>query len=152
MVVIVQIDQVAQFQVEEARWEVFERMQRWRLARVVDDQPFEMPRQPCASPQVVGNHRRQPQAEAAAMIVSQQAVAFDHHDIQSIIGVGQQCGVAPGQQVVEHALAALADFGDGHALGKALLVVQPAKIQQALHRVGQAGTGKPPGTDGRTDQ
>ncbi len=127
-------------------------MHRWRLARVMDDQPFEMPRQPRAATQVIGDHRGQAQAQAPAMVIGEQAVAFDYHDVQAIVGVVQHPRIAAGQQVVEHAPAALADVGHGHAFGKALLVVQPAEVQQALYRVGQAGTGKAPGADGRTDQ
>ena len=86
------------------------------------------------------------------MVIGEQTVALDHHDVQPIVGVVQHPRIAPGQQVVEHALAALADLRHGHAFGKALLVVQPAQVEQTLHRVGQAGAGKPPGANGRADQ
>jgi hypothetical protein len=72
-------------------------------ARIVDDHAFEVPRQ--ARPaQVVGDHRRQAQAQAAAMIVREQAVAFDHHDVQAVMRVVEHLPVAAVQQVIEHAL------------------------------------------------
>ncbi|MCY1433509.1 hypothetical protein D9M71_495400 [compost metagenome] len=73
--------------------------------------------------EVTGNHRAQPQAQAAAMVVRELAMAFHHQNVQAVVWVGQQLAVAAFQQVIEHALAAAADFGRGDALGEILLGV-----------------------------
>ncbi len=57
------------------------------------------------------------------MVVSELAMAFHHQDVQAVVRVGQQLAVAALQQVIEHALAAAADFGRGDALGEILLGV-----------------------------
>ncbi|MNJ77061.1 hypothetical protein D3C77_744750 [compost metagenome] len=69
-----------------------------------------------------------------------------------VVRVRQQLAVAALQQVIEHALAAAADFGRGDALGEILLGVQLAQATDAGDRVVEAGAGKAPGTDRSTDQ
>ncbi|MNR20887.1 hypothetical protein D3C85_1377570 [compost metagenome] len=49
--------QIVGIECDEARREVVQRVDRWRQAWVVDDQPLEVPRQPGATAQVVGDHR-----------------------------------------------------------------------------------------------
>ncbi|MCY1443581.1 hypothetical protein D9M71_600050 [compost metagenome] len=96
--------QVAGIEGDEARREVIQGIDWRRQARVVDDQAFEVSCQPRPAAQVVGDDRRQAQPEAAAMIVGQQAVAFDHHDVQAVMVVVEDRGIATVEQVIEHAL------------------------------------------------
>ncbi|MNH28022.1 hypothetical protein D3C79_881580 [compost metagenome] len=56
-------------------------------------------------------------------------MAFDHHDIQSIVRALQNLCIAPLQQFIEHTLATAADFGLSHAFGKVLFGV---KLPKAL--------------------
>ncbi|MNG03951.1 hypothetical protein D3C84_870530 [compost metagenome] len=49
--------QIAGIQGDETRREVVQRIERWRQARVVDDQALEVPRQPGTATQVIGDHR-----------------------------------------------------------------------------------------------
>ena len=86
------------------------------------------------------------------MILGEQAMAFDHHDVQAIVGVAQQLGVLAVEQVGEHLPAAGADLGPVAVFAEVLVVVQLAKATNAGGSIGQAGTGKAPGANGCTDQ
>ena len=86
------------------------------------------------------------------MVVGEQAVAFDHHDVQSVMRVVQDAGVATVEQVIEHALRALADLRHGHAFVKILLGIQMAEAANALGGVRQTRAGEAPGTHRRTNQ
>ncbi|CAI8740821.1 Transcriptional regulator [Pseudomonas sp. IT-P171] len=86
------------------------------------------------------------------MIIREQAVAFDHHDVQSVMGVVQNRGVAAVEQVIEHALRALADLRHGHALGEILLGVEMTETADAFGGIGQAGAREAPGADRCADQ
>ena len=118
----------------------------------MNDQAFEVPRQPCATAQVIGDHRAQRQAEASAVIIGQAPVAFHDHDVQAVVGVVEDAGVAAVEQVIEHALRARADLGHGHAFVEILLGVQLAEAANAFGSVRQASAGEAPGTDRGTDQ
>ena len=86
------------------------------------------------------------------MVVGQLAMALHHQDVQAVVRVGEDLPVAALQQVVEHALAALADLFWCHALGEVLLGVQLAEATQAGDRVVEAGAGEAPGANRSTDQ
>ncbi|MNF87085.1 hypothetical protein D3C84_695430 [compost metagenome] len=86
------------------------------------------------------------------MVVREQSVAFDHHDIQAVMGVVEHSRVTPVEQIIEHAPGAFADLRHGHAFGKVLLSVQLAETPQACGGIRQAGTGETPGAHRCTDQ
>ncbi|MNY04428.1 hypothetical protein D3C86_1371060 [compost metagenome] len=144
--------QVSGIQREKARRKVSQRLQRRHQAGVMQDHSLEMPGQPWPADQVVGDYGTQPQAQAGAMVGRQQAMAFDHDDIQAVMSVIEDAGVMAVEQLVEHALATLADLGHGHALGKTLCCVEFAQAPQAMCGIGQAGAGKAPGADGGANQ
>ncbi len=86
------------------------------------------------------------------MVVGELAMALHYQDVQAVVWVGQQLAVAALQQVIQHVLAATADFGRGDALGEILLGVQFAQTTDACDRVVEAGTGEAPGADRGADQ
>ncbi|MNH15718.1 hypothetical protein D3C79_753360 [compost metagenome] len=144
--------QIGDVQVQAARREVGQWLQRRSTAGIMKNDPLEVTGQARAADQVVGDHRRQAHAQASAMIVSKQSTALHHHDVQAIVSTFEDLRVASFEQFIEHALAAAADFGLSHALGKVLFGVKLSQSLQGLGRVGQAGTGEAPGTDRGADQ
>ncbi|MNO98548.1 hypothetical protein D3C76_902960 [compost metagenome] len=86
------------------------------------------------------------------MVVREQAVAFDHHDVQAVMRVVEQGRVTPVEQIIEHAPGTLADLRHGHAFAEVLFGVEVAKAPQAFGGIRQAGAGKTPGTHRRADQ
>ena len=93
--------QIALAEGMKVRAEVVQGTQWRHLAGVVEDYPVEMPTQAAAAQQVVADHRRQAQAELAAMVMLEQTVAAYYHDIQAVQRIIQHCRVLAFEQVIE---------------------------------------------------
>ncbi|MNN33341.1 hypothetical protein D3C81_1470980 [compost metagenome] len=144
--------QVAGIQVQAARGEIVQCCQRRGQPCIVQDHPFEMAMQMAAADQVVADHRAEAKAKRTLAVMGQASVAFHHHHIEPIPRVAQYAGVLAGKQVVEHLRATAGDVGQAGVPGEALRGVQLAQAANAGGRVGEAGTGEAPGTDGGADQ
>ncbi|MCY1441723.1 hypothetical protein D9M71_580530 [compost metagenome] len=118
----------------------------------MEDDPLEMPGQARAAQQVAADDRGQAQAQGAAAVLGEQAVALHHHHVEAVVRVGQHLGVLALQQFIQHQAAETADLRHAHALGEALAGVEIAQAADAGRGVREAGAGEAPGTDGGADQ
>ncbi|MNP11523.1 hypothetical protein D3C76_1037150 [compost metagenome] len=144
--------QVTQVEGVEAGGKVGKRCQRRGQAHVMEDDPFEMSGQARAAQQVAADDRGQAQAQGAAAVLGEQAMALHHHHVQAVVRVGQHLGVLVLQQFIQHQAAEAADLRHAHTLGEALAGVEIAQAADAGRGVREAGAGEAPGTDGGADQ
>ena len=118
----------------------------------MQNHPLEVLGQSRTAQQIAANHRRQPQTECPAVIVLEQAMAFHHDDIQTVMRVAEDVGVVVAEELIKHQAAATRHLRHAHAFGKALRGIQLAEATQACCWIRQTGAGETPGTDGRSDQ
>ena len=112
--------QITAVELQITRREVAERPQGRSKAGVVQNHPLEVFGQSRTAQQIDANHRRQAQAECPAVIVLEQAMAFHHDDIQTVMRVAEDVGVVVAEQLIKHQAAAARHLRHAHAFGKAL--------------------------------